>query len=130
LYAALKKHDYAAFATTQLEERASASLPPYSHLALLRAEARALAVAQAFLDDAALHAQDLPGAEHAFIYPAVPPPVSTVAGVERLQMLVEASSRGRLQRLLADWVPQLHWLRQQQHKRLARWAIDVDPLGI
>ena len=52
------------------------------------------------------------------------------AGVERLQMLVEASSRGRLQRLLADWVPELHRLRQQQHRRLARWAIDVDPLAI
>ncbi len=130
LYAALKRHDYAAFAATQLAERASASLPPYSHLALLRAEARDVAVAQAFLDDAALFAQGLPGAEHAVVYPPVPPPVSKVAGVERLQMLVEAPSRGRLQRLLADWVPELHRLRQQQHKRLARWAIDVDPLGI
>jgi primosomal protein N' (replication factor Y) len=44
-------------------------------------------------------------------------------------MLVEAESRARLQRLLADWMPALHALRQQ-HKGLARWAIDVDPLAI
>ncbi len=40
LYAALGRHDYAQFASGQLEERASAGLPPFSHLALLRAEAR------------------------------------------------------------------------------------------
>ena len=44
-------------------------------------------------------------------------------------MLVEAPSRARLQRLLADWMPQLHALRAR-HKGLARWAIDVDPLAI
>ena len=59
----------------------------------------------------------------------MPPAVSKVAGIERLQMLVEATSRARLQRLLADWMPRLHGLRAQ-HKGLARWAIDVDPLGI
>ena len=62
-------------------------------------------------------------------YPPVPPSMSKVAGIERLQLLVEASSRARLQRLLADWMPALHGLRQQ-HKGLARWAIDVDPLAI
>ena len=57
------------------------------------------------------------------------PTVSKVAGIERQQMLVEAASRQQLQRLLAGWAPALHGLRRQ-HKGLARWAIDVDPLGI
>ena len=52
-----------------------------------------------------------------------------MAGIERLQMLVEAASRLQLQRLLADWVPALHSLRGR-HKGLTRWAIDVDPLAI
>jgi len=63
------------------------------------------------------------------IYPPVPPTVQKVAGIERLQMLIECPSRVRLQRLLADWLPRLHAVRAE-HKGLARWAIDVDPLAI
>ena len=129
LYAALKRHDFAAFAESQLAERRAAGLPPYSHLALLRAEARDPAVALAWLQAAAALAQGLPAAAGVTLYPPVPPTVSKVAGIERQQMLVEAASRQQLQRLLADWAPTLHGLRRQ-HKGLARWAIDVDPLGI
>ena len=39
LYAALRLHDFAAFAQSQLKEREMAGLPPYSHLAMLRADA-------------------------------------------------------------------------------------------
>ena len=129
LYAALKKHDFAAFASSQLAEREAAGLPPYSHLALLRAESRDAAVALAWLQDAATLATRLAAGGEVTIYPPVPPAVSKVAGIERLQMLVESPSRVRLQRLLADWVPALQALRSQ-HKGLARWAIDVDPLAI
>ncbi len=129
IYAALKRHDFAAFAESQLAERRAAGLPPYSHLALLRAEARDPAVALAWLQAAADGARSLPAAAGVTLYPPVPPTVSKVAGIERLQMLVEAASRQQLQRLLVDWAPALHGLRRQ-HKGLARWAIDVDPLGI
>ena len=129
LYQALKTHDFAAFAASQLAEREAAGLPPYSHLALLRAEARDADVALGWLKAAAEIAAGLPGAEGVTVYPPVPPAVSKVAGIERLQMLVEAPSRARLQRLLADWMPALHGLRSH-HKGLARWAIDVDPLSI
>ncbi len=129
LYTALKAHDFAAFADSQLAERRSAGLPPFSHLALLRAESRDVAVAMAFLREASEAAAGWPGAEGVTLYPPVPPAVSKVAGVERLQMLLESDSRTRLQRLLADWLPQLQALRTR-HKGLARWAIDVDPLAI
>jgi len=52
-----------------------------------------------------------------------------VAGIERLQMLVEAPSRHRLQLLLSAWLPQLHAMKSA-HRGLARWAVDVDPLAI
>jgi primosomal protein N' (replication factor Y) len=126
LYQALKKHDYEAFAKSQLAERESASLPPYSHLALLRAEAKTPEAAKAFLDAAALAlAED----ERVFAYPPVPMSVARVADVERMQMLIEASHRGALQQVLSDWLPQLQGLRRE-HKGLIRWAIDVDPLSI
>jgi primosomal protein N' (replication factor Y) len=46
-----------------------------------------------------------------------------------MQMLIESASRSALQRLLADWLPQLQTLRAA-HRGVLRWAVDVDPLGI
>ena len=126
LYAALQAHDYEAYATAQLAERLAAGLPPFASLALLRAEARMSAVATGFLLDASALAQSHAGVT---VYPPVPPHVSKVADVERMQMLVESASRSVLQRMLAAWLPALHGLRAQ-HKGLIRWAVDIDPLAI
>jgi primosomal protein N' (replication factor Y) len=115
-----------AFATAQLAERRSTGLPPFASLALLRAEARNEAVAAAFLHEAAALAAAYDAVS---VYAPVPPPVAKVAGVYRMQMLVESASRTALQRMLAAWLPGLHGLRAQ-HKGLLRWAVDVDPLAI
>ncbi len=126
LYAALRAHDFNAFAEAQLAERKGAGLPPFASLALLRAEGRSAEVAAAFLRDAAEQAGAFDGVT---VYPPVPPPVSKVADVERMQMLLESPSRRALQRMLADWLPLLHGLRTR-HRGLLRWAVDVDPLAI
>ena len=133
LYAALRKHDFAAFAASQLREREMAGLPPYSHLALLRAEAHSSAAARDFLQAASEVAASLPGVEGVAFYPPVPASVARVANVERMQMLIESSSRLTLQRVLARWLPQLHTLRSGRRgadERILRWAVDVDPLAI
>jgi primosomal protein N' (replication factor Y) len=129
LFGALKKHDFAAFAATQLGERESAGLPPYAHLALLRAEARTEDVAEAFLKAARDLARTYPEAADVMFYAPVPPSVAKVAGFERRQMLIESASRVVLQRLLALFTPELPALKNA-HKGIVRWAIDVDPLGI
>ncbi|WP_298824484.1 primosomal protein N' [uncultured Piscinibacter sp.] len=130
LYAALRRHDFAAFAEGQLKERESAGLPPFAHLAMLRADAKQAEAAQAFLDAAAALATDLPDAPAVSVYAPVPLPVARVAGVERMQMLAESPSRPALQRFLAAWVPALHELRRGGGHKVLRWAIDVDPLSI
>ena len=132
LFAALKRHDFAAFAASQLAEREMAGLPPFSHLALLRCEAREAAVAEAFMQAARDEAQTLMaelGVAEVMFYAPVPPHVAKVAGLERRQMLIESPSRVALQRLLAHWLPALHPLRSA-HRGIARWAIDVDPMSI
>jgi primosomal protein N' (replication factor Y) len=133
LYAALRRHDFDAFAASQLKEREMAALPPFSHLARLRADARTPQAARAFLQAAAAIAADLPGAGQVTVYPPVPMGVARVADVERMQMLVESASRMALQRFLAQWLPALHGLRRE-HKtadeRILRWAVDVDPSAI
>ncbi|TAL14236.1 MAG: primosomal protein N' [Aquabacterium sp.] len=133
LYGALVRHDFESFAAGQLEERQGAGLPPYTHLALLRADARTQETAQAFLQLAREASQAFEGVEALTVYPPVPTPVARVANVERAQMLVEARNRVALQRLLAAWMPQLHELAASQRragKPVLRWAVDVDPLQI
>jgi primosomal protein N' (replication factor Y) len=126
VYAALKAHDYPAFALAQLAERRAAGLPPFASLALLRADARSAEVATAFLTEAGELAR-----EHGAVsvYAPVPPHVARVAGVERMQLLLESPSRRGLQGMLVAWLPALHALRAH-HKGLLRWAVDVDPLTI
>ena len=140
LYGALKRHDFEAFAASQLKEREMAGLPPFSHLAILRADAHTPEAARAFLQAAAELATTLPGAAQVMVYPPVPLSVARVADVERMQMLVESASRVALQRFLALWLPGLHSLRRarkttdeghpQGHERILRWAVDVDPSAI
>ena len=67
--------------------------------------------------------------EHVLVYPPVPHAVARVADVERMQMLVEAGQRARLQAFLRAWVPALIALKRE-HKAVLRWAVDVDPLAI
>jgi primosomal protein N' (replication factor Y) len=127
LFAALRKHDYPAFAAQQLEEREAAAMPPFGFQALVRADARTQEVAQDFLRTAAQAAARLPQAAQVTVYPPVPMAVQRVANVERAQMVVESASRAALQRFLADWQP---ILQDNRVKGLIRWAVDVDPLAI
>jgi primosomal protein N' (replication factor Y) len=133
LFAALKQHDYAGFATQQLAEREAAGMSPFGFSALVRAEARTQEVAQGFLNAAAAQADalQLTGNGQVTAYPAVPMTIQRVANIERAQMLVESPSRAALQRFLAAWQPVLFETRQQaEFKSLIRWAIDVDPIAI
>lgn len=130
LYAALVKHDFHAFAQSQLDERAQAGMPPFSSMALLRADAKTVDAAEAFLcDAAAIAAEWLAGHAGITVYPPVPLHVARVADVERMQMVVESQSRQALQQLLAMWHAPLQRLRTQ-HKGVIRFAVDVDPMAI
>ena len=129
LFEALKQHDYPAFAAQQLGERQQAQLPPFSFQALVRAEARNQAAAQAFLNAMRQAGTGLAETLQIDIYPAVPMAMQRVANVERAQMLIECQSRKALQQFLSIWHPQVHALRAE-HRQIIRWAIDVDPLAI
>ncbi|AVS94702.1 primosomal protein N' [Paracidovorax avenae] len=133
VYAALRRHDYPAFAARQLAERAGAAMPPFAFQALVRADARTQEVAQAFLAGCAEAARQagLPGLEQVTVFPPVPLAIQRVANVERAQMLLESPSRAALQRFLAAWQPLLHACRADPaHRGLVRWLVDVDPLAI
>ncbi|TCJ14783.1 primosomal protein N' [Parasulfuritortus cantonensis] len=122
LYAALVRHDYPAFAERTLVERRQAEFPPYSHQALMRADARSMTEAMAFLERAHSLAEDL--AEGVLLYDPVPALMPRIAERERAQLLVQSGNRARLQAFLTPWLARL---RDEKSAGL-RWSVDVDPL--
>ena len=47
-----------------------------------------------------------------------------IAGRHRMQILVQADSRGRLHRFISAWLADLEKLKDS---RKVRWSIDIDP---
>lgn len=121
---------YHAFADSELPQREAAEFPPYSHLALLRAEARHADPPQQFLQaavQACRHAIAENGLSDIHLHGPLPAPMPRRAGYQRLQLLVRARHRKQLQRLLDVVVPQLHDL---PAARKLRWSLDVDPVEL
>ncbi|MEW6646673.1 MAG: primosomal protein N' [Pseudomonadota bacterium] len=119
----LIEQGYGAFAAAALEERRQAELPPFSFLALLRAEAPGAAVPLAFLEQARRLAEDV-GHAGVMVLGPVPAPMERRAGRYRAQLLLQAASRATLHRLLDAWLPLLE---DSKEGRKVRWSLDVDP---
>ena len=114
---------YRQFCAEALDERRGARLPPFASLALVRAEALQREAPQAFLRDAEARARARPHRGVSVLGP-VPSPMERRAGRYRAQLLVDATSRGALQRFLPGWVADLESLASA---RKVRWSVDVDP---
>ncbi len=120
---------YEAFATTELELRRAANLPPFAAQALLRAEARSAEVVGNYLD-AAVAAFDADQPADPTRNPVarvgpLPAPQPRRAGYVRGQVLLESPRRADLHARLQLWVPRLHAL---PSARQVRWSLDVDPI--
>ena len=124
LYAALVRHDYPAFATSQLEERYQAGFPPYAYQAMLRAEAPLMADAVAFLETARAW-PDAVQYPDVMLYDPVPMRLARLANLERAQLLVESTSRRALHAFLNPWRNALEAIRAPAR---LRWHLEVDPL--
>mgnify|MGYP001024570684 FL=1 len=120
----LLAHGYAATARELLAERRLTGLPPYSHQALLRAEATAREAVDAFL--AAAHAA-LPADAGLQIAGPMPAPMALRAGRQRGQLLIESTSRATLRGVLRPWQLAFGAL---PLARKVRWSLDVDPVDL
>jgi primosomal protein N' (replication factor Y) (superfamily II helicase) len=117
---------YDGFAEVALAERAAARWPPFSRLAVLRAEAESRDEALAFLTGARDAASADERGPVRLLGPA-PAAMERRAARYRAQLLLESAGRAPLQQLLALWLPRVAQLPQA---RRVRWAIDVDPLEV
>ncbi|MEX1994721.1 MAG: primosomal protein N' [Steroidobacteraceae bacterium] len=117
---------YEGFASKALEERRAAGWPPYSHLALLRADGPARAEVHAFLREALAVAPAGRGPGLRVLGPA-PASMEKRAGRYRAQLLLESPGRAALQKFLDAWLPAVVALRAP---RALRWSVDVDPIEV
>jgi primosomal protein N' (replication factor Y) len=115
---------YPAVAALTLAEREAAGFPPFTHLAMLRAEALLEGDVQNFLREAReLFAPT--GTVQATA--PMPAPMARRAGKARGQLLLTATQRPALQAALSPWIAQLYELKSA---RKVRWSIDVDPMDL
>ena len=121
---------YDSFAESALRERREAHWPPYSRLALLRAEAKDVQRLDAFLQAAAdggrANAEAWAGRSIRILGPASAL-LARRADHFRAHVLVEADDRASLQRFLAAWLPRIE---AESAPVGLRWSIDVDPLEV
>jgi len=123
LLATLLAGGYHALAARLLEDRRAAGLPPFGHLALLRAEAVEHASLDAFLAGAVAATHD-PAVQ---VHGPLPAPMPRRAGAFRGQVLLESAERAPLQVFLPGW---LDAVRALPGERRVRWSIDVDPVDL
>ena len=116
---------YAAFATLALEERRLAGWPPFSHLAVFRAEA----VDRRPVFDFLMKLRDHAEAQSRGVQILGPAPAAMErrGGRFRAQLLLQSPARGALHALVGG---SLAALRDWRESRRVRWSIDVDPAEI
>ncbi|HEX5353366.1 MAG TPA: primosomal protein N' [Rhodanobacteraceae bacterium] len=155
LLTTLLKGGYDTAAALQLGERLASGLPPFAHIALLRAECRQREVLDGFMtaardtitlplqwgSDAAQRVRGesaeqrgdavtrdvLSNRTRTTINGPFAAPMPLRAGRHRAQLLLESTQRASLRQALATWLPHLHALPQP---RGLRWSIDVDPVDL
>ena len=117
----LVSSSYREFADLLLKERKQARLPPYTHLALLGAEATKQEAAEKFLRLARNILQD---DGNLAIYGPVAAPIEKRRGRYRYQLLLQSAHRHTLRQTLA---PLRRSLEAMQEAKRVRWFLDIDP---
>ena len=117
---------YAGFAAAALQERHQAGWPPYTYLALIRAEAADAGAVETFLAQAAgvFRGSAQPGVD---ILGPAPAPMERRSGQIRGQLLLRATHRPSLQGMLDQCADPLEKL---PAARKVRWSLDVDPADL
>lgn len=116
---------YHALADLLLKERHMTGMPPFRHLALIRAESKRVELAVEFLKLARNLAEQLQPANPSFSYLGPLPAMMEKRGDRfRYQLQINSFHRKNLQQLLTQLAQQLEG---EAISKRVRWSIDVDP---
>ncbi len=132
VYQAIAAQNYAQFSSIALKEREASNLPPYSFLAMLRAESKDGQMLANFMASAAKLAGEFNrlNGDQVQVWDSVPPTLARKAGFERRQLMVQAKSRKALQQFLSGWLPLINEYQTKEKLRNIKWIIDVDPQDV
>jgi primosomal protein N' (replication factor Y) len=117
---------YTQVAEDALAEREASRWPPFTRLALIRANAHRLADAHAFLESTRqlIESHEV---DRLRVLGPVDAPMARRAGRYRAQLLLQSGNRQALHAILRDIRPGLE---NSPLARKVRWSIDVDPIEL
>ena len=131
LLLSLLSQGYGPFAQQALDERQQALLPPFGHMAIIRAQAQYKNQCLDFLNQAfALLAPIQHHHPELEVVQALEPtlaPMEKRAGRYRAQTLLLSPTRKPLHQLLSQWIPALETIKEGNR---VRWHLEVDPIEI
>ncbi len=123
----LTQQPYGIFLQHLLKERQQFHLPPFAFMALFRAEAKQMEKASDVLSIIQALLKKSDSEKKVTIYDPIPAPMQRKAGFYHMQLLIQASSRQQLQKLISKTLPSLAGNKALQG---ARWTVDVDPIDL
>jgi len=123
---ALQNLPYGDFANNLLKERAVTGMPPTGYLTLLRVESNQMHKTEAFINQASRAAEGLLTNDIEVLGPAIAP-LERKAGYYRMQLLIKATRRAKLQAFLGQWVEAMDRIKCAN---TVRWSVDVDPYNL
>ncbi len=126
LFRPLLQHDYTTFARQLLQEREQTELPPFTRLALLRAEAVNAELPMQFLQQARILLEQHNHMDAMLMGP-FPALMERRAGRYRAQLLIQSNRQQPLQTLFHPVLPMLE---QQPLASKVRWSLDMDPMDL
>ncbi|MFK7852881.1 MAG: primosomal protein N' [Granulosicoccus sp.] len=122
----LVKDGYGPFADIAMDDRKLAELPPFSFMALVRAEAADGREAHAFLRQIAEFMECNKRGKLDVLGPA-PAPMERMGGRYRAQLLLQSDKRSTLNDSLSQLCVEIDGM---SGARRCRWSIDVDPVDL
>lgn len=120
----LLREGYGSFAEAALHEREMAFLPPYSAMAVIRAESPKQENTILFLDTICELANSLPFPELNIMGP-MPAIMAKRAGMFRALLLLQATEKATLQIGLRKLIPLIEARKKSNN---VRWHLDIDPI--
>ncbi len=128
IFKALAQQNYEMFADALLDIRRAEMTTPFVYQALLLADAPTLDKTLDFLSQAQALAENIREQtedDSVMIFDPIPMAVVKVADRERGQLLIEGTSRKKLNAFLSAWYAQISEIKTSVH-----WVMDVDPIDV
>lgn len=123
LFQQLIKQGYNYFCKSLLHDRNHSSLPPYSYMVFLRAEAHNANDAKHFINDATMQLNQLTN-NKLLLFGPIPALIEKRSGRYRYQLIIQSQNRKSLHAQLDNWLEKLE---SSKLSKKVRWSLDVDP---